>query len=88
MHQAETVLSGGSSVPPDSSLRKCETTSSSPRLARIFPVRNPAETRGAHALFMLRTIGMIPGGLAHYLIGSLYLMAHLATCERRLRELS
>jgi len=28
----------------------------------------------------------IPGGIAHYVVGSVYLMAHLLTYERKLRE--
>ncbi len=32
---------------------------------------------------MLRRMKSIPGGIAHYVVGSVYLMAHLLTYERR-----
>ncbi|HJL19087.1 MAG TPA: hypothetical protein RMH99_25715 [Sandaracinaceae bacterium LLY-WYZ-13_1] len=35
----------------------------------------------------MRRITSIPGGIAHYVVGSVYLMAHLVTHERRSREL-
>jgi hypothetical protein len=34
---------------------------------------------------MLRRMKEIPGGIAHYVVGSVYLMAHLVTFERRTR---
>jgi hypothetical protein len=37
---------------------------------------------------MLRKMISIPGGIAHYVVGSVYLMTHLVTCERRCASLS
>lgn len=36
---------------------------------------------------MLRRIIGVPGGIAHYVVGSAYVMAHLVTYERRARRL-
>jgi len=52
----------------------------------MFAEGNILETRIVHdGMHMLRKAISVPGGVAHYVLGSAYLMVHLFTHERRAR---